>query len=376
MTLLLGCATLSAPQAEVDLDRWHRFIAPDRSDLWYGRQAWLPDAGAGLYAAAAEQRPLLLWLLSGNPLHCECPAELAGHRSVWADPSVDQFLAEFVPAVDSIYELLTRPEPASRWVSELLGESPTSGIYMISPSGTMLAVGRSLVPGKLLETLATALERWYELDSTQQRPGPELTAVLSRRPEEQCPVDGLVLTRYARELPPAEQAGAVRSKEWSRDQVWFSASEARALLPRTLAVGETGEVPKRLVRRLARLHFLDDIRGPAMPFSAEQVEVAELQARLVFVDRREVRVAWQGKALAAGADRGLETQLSGEGTFDRTQGRFIQFRLLALGTRWGRGADNGRVGQEAPSPIGFALELTPATSLSKVAPKFVDEYEL
>ncbi|MFH0945563.1 MAG: hypothetical protein V2A76_10235 [Planctomycetota bacterium] len=113
--LLLGCATITEPRPEVDLDRWHRFIAPDRTDLWYGRQAWLPDVGAGLYAAASEQRPLLLWILSGNPLHCECAQELPGHRSVWADPTVDRFLSEFVPAVDAIYELQTRPGPESRW---------------------------------------------------------------------------------------------------------------------------------------------------------------------------------------------------------------------------------------------------------------------
>ncbi|MFH0945562.1 MAG: hypothetical protein V2A76_10230 [Planctomycetota bacterium] len=179
-------------------------------------------------------------------------------------------------------------------------------------------------------------------------------------------------------MPPAGESEELRSREWSQDQVWFTPSEARALLPQDLSMEETGLVPDRLARRLAQLHVLDDVRGAAEPFSDDQVELAEWRARLVSVIRNEVRVEWEGRTLAVaepdpGAGRvenGLETSLFGRGTFDRSRGRFVEFRLLAKGERWGRGPNNGRAGQEAPSPIGFAFELTPPTHLFKVAPKF------
>ena len=357
------------------LDRWFTHIVPAGQERWYGRHDWLPDVGAGLYAAAESDRPLLLWIMSGDPLHCDCAHELEGRRSVWSDPTVEQLVAGFVPAVDVIWELLTRTDPEARWVRELLGGSPPAGVYMLAPSGEILARCHTLEADGLLEALGAGLERFSELGATRRALPRSPVGLLENRFERYYPENGLVLTRFARELPQDRDPGGTRSQIVSRDQVWFSQAEVRGLVPKRTGAGEQFQVPAPLVRRLARLHFLDDLRGPVRPFSAADVERAEWVGRVTSRRGDLLELEYSGQTRAVGREAesgafGVETTFAGRAAFDLRADRFVSFRLVATGLRFGRTPNNARLGQEAPSPIGYALDLTAATPLRRAPPRF------
>jgi len=378
LALVLFFAACAAPE-QVDFDRWFAHIAPREADRWYGRHDWLPDAGAGFYAAAASDRPLLLWILSGDPLSCDCAHELEGPRSVWSDPTVERFVAESVPAADAIWELLTRDDAASRWLSEQLGGSPRSGVYLLAASGELLADCHSLVRDVLLDALGRGLERFEELGPSRSTPARAPQGLLEHRFERYRPEHGLVLTCFTRELPGELDPAGARSQVVRTDQVWFSAEERRGLVPDGLVPGERFEVPRPLALRLARLHFLDDLRGPVRPFSAAEVERADWSGWLVSKDSGRLELEYAGRTRAVGRDEetgefGVETSFSGRAEFDRRTARFSSFRLVARGVRFGRALTNARVGQEAPSPIGFALEPTGASLLRFAPPRHADFY--
>ena len=69
---------------------------------------------------------------------------------------------------------------------------------------------------------------------------------------------------------------------------------------------------------------------------------------------------------------GIECGLMGEASFDREQGTFRAFELVAIGRRWGRTQMNGRGKHDAPGLVGFQMEL--ASSAPRIAPTFEVAY--
>jgi hypothetical protein len=62
-------------------------------------------------------------------------------------------------------------------------------------------------------------------------------------------------------------------------------------------------------------------------------------------------------------ERGLQARLLGKASFDRAQGRFLRFELLAVGTRWG-----GRSTDMKPSPIGFFFTIAGTGPAERLPP--------
>ncbi len=53
-----------------DLDRWREHVRPSADELRYAQIDWAPSFVEGVRRAAADGRPLLLWLMNGHPLGC------------------------------------------------------------------------------------------------------------------------------------------------------------------------------------------------------------------------------------------------------------------------------------------------------------------
>ena len=74
----LGLATLTSAATARQLpelnasnaDHWKRKIMPNQDDLAFEAIPWLSSLEAGLRAADAQQKPLLLWVMNGHPLGC------------------------------------------------------------------------------------------------------------------------------------------------------------------------------------------------------------------------------------------------------------------------------------------------------------------
>ena len=72
-------------------------------------------------------------------------------------------------------------------------------------------------------------------------------------------------------------------------------------------------------------------------------------------------------------ERGLEMRLLGR-RFDRKQGRFVDFEVVAVGTRWGGTQYNGRGNDLAPAPFGAVLGLAHESRAERVAPEHFHGY--
>jgi hypothetical protein len=256
---------------------------------------------------------------------------------------------------------------------------PGQGIYVVTPGGKLLAFcQRDHDPDSIVKLLSQALDQWKGLGREERlgKEAPRQVGPASRRPEP--PGGGLVLELFVRDLP--RKTGPVAPEldaMWNRDFAWFTDEEVRSMIPARRTPGERHQVPDRLVRRLARLHLLDSVRGinDARPFEDKHIEKATMFLDVVKAEGDVLALRIEGAtravepalAEARGSgrpdekERGYEARLLGRATVDVRQSKFLSFDCLAIGPRWGgRGyAHSMRQGDLEPQPMGFAFRILP-----------------
>jgi hypothetical protein len=274
---------------------------------------------------------------------------------------------------------------------------PVQGIYVVTPSGKLLAFRqRDHDPVSIAKLLSQALDQWNALSPNERLGTEPLSGIeaASRRPDSRPPEGGLVLELFVRDLP--RKTAPVDTKfaaMWNRDFAWFSAEEVRSMIPETRTPGERHRVSDKVVRRLARLHLLDSVRGinDARPFEDKHVEKAEMFMNVIKVEGDVLFLRIEGATRAvepplvdAGGsgrpdekERGYEARLSGRATVDVRQSKFVAFSLLAIGPRWGgRGyAHSKRQDDLEPQPMGVAFRmLPPSEPVESAVPHHVANY--
>ena len=265
------------------------------------------------------------------------------------------------------------------------------GTYAAAPSGVLLASINSNDPAAMADMLRRALARWDELTPDERRLPDDFPAEAADgapRNERFFPEGGLVLRVDTRDLPREDGASPApgwRGRAWNRDYAWFTRAEARRFLPDSPSVGQVHEVPAPLVRRIARLHLVDNVRGQTVGYDESDVEEARLTATVVATEADVVSVRLEGNTRAAAEgrwsvndrhdtarpvtqQRGFETRLLGFARYDRAVERFVAFEMVAVGTRWGATQFNVRADDTAPAPIGVAFTLAGDTMAERVAP--------
>jgi hypothetical protein len=274
---------------------------------------------------------------------------------------------------------------------------PGQGIYVVTPSGKLLAFRqRDHDPDSIAKLLSQALDQWKAL-GRQERLGteaPRQVEAASQRPDSRPHLGGLILELFVRDLP--RKTGPVAPEfaaMWNRDFAWFTEEEVRSMIPTRRTPGERHRVPEKLVRRLARLHLLDSVRGinDARPFEDQHVEKAEMLMDVVKIEGDVLVLRIEGatravepplvEARGSGRpdekERGYEARLLGHATVDVRQGKFTSFALLAIGPRWGgRGyAHSMRQDDLEPQPMGFAFRmLPPSESVESAVPHHAANY--
>jgi hypothetical protein len=320
---------------------------------------------------------------------------------------VQSLLRGFVVCADEVNRLQRGKDPEcvlaqkvfeqGHYAGRTQPSNTRQGIYATAPSGVMLASVNANDPKRVAEMLRRALDKWSTLSEAERMLADDPRAQSSKidRPEKRYPIGGLVLRVFSRDLPRGERADAKpsdwRGGAWNQDYAWFRPDEARALLPAKLSKGETAAVPEALVRRLARLNFVDNVRGQTTSYRDGDVKVAELAAEIVRVEKGVAMVQFRGatraeregswavegfKDMKAPEKRtlGMELKLFGTAEFDTAKNAFITFDVVALGLRHGATQYNGRHDDQEPAPIGFHLGLAGDTPVEHVAPAFYWEY--
>jgi hypothetical protein len=329
---------------------------------------------------------------------------VTARQSVWTDPEVKELTARFIPAADEVGHLQSGTDAECRLFQKIAeqghfaGRTQPSftrqGTYATTADGTLLASWNKTDPRIVAGKLREALENWDRLKAQGRKFSGEDSLNLAQltRADRFFPEDGLVLKVNTRDLPRDPPQEGRFAQAWNQDFAWFTKEEAGQFLPGEIEPGRTREVPRALVERLARFHFLDNVRGQTPPFPARAIEDATLTSRVTAVDGDVVSLRLEGRTKAvqkgdwsirgfedmnrpSGQERGLEMKLLGSARFDRKQGRFVAFEVVAVGIRWGGTQYNRRDNDLAPAPFGAVLSLAGASRADRVAPEHFHGYE-
>jgi hypothetical protein len=353
---------------------------------------------------------------------------VASRALAFADPDVIRLAAEaFVPVAENCTPLQRQDDAKGRffrrvaeqghYAGRTVPSATRQGQYAFTADGHLLASINTRDAAPMRAMLTHALERWNALAA----PDPTRTgaAALAPSPDEPAtpdtpgtleapgahyerdprypdryPQGGLVLKQTLRDLPrpPDHPTPQARPDAVNFDYVWFTRSESRRLLPAELRPGERTELPWSLVRRLARFHLLDSVRGETPPWRDEHVVQARIVSEVTAVDpdvatapqrSGRVHLRLEGAVLCQqagswavrpfrrhweGLTRGYDCRLLGEMIYDPTTGRFERFDLLARGDRWGGTEHNARQEDLLPAPMGIAFELAGSTPADRTPP--------
>ncbi len=319
-------------------------------------------------------------------------------RRVWSDPEVVALSQKFVTVADEVWRLQREDEPECRFFrkavngNENLSRGSMQGTYVISAGGVLLARRNTANPKAIAELLQSALVKWEQLPEEDKALKNSGLVISGERWEQLSPQGGLHLRRTARDLPPTGKATATPADRFNREAVWFSAAEARSILPDSMQPGSKQRLPDLVTKRLSCLVFVDNVRGQTIPYHPSEDAGSELWSEVTRVDGSQISLTLRGttSAKATGPWRftepndwipnesrryphSISTRVLGSAVYDLSSKEFVQFNLLALGQRKGRTINNGRGGKDQDvNAVGFVCELAPKDW--RIAPTFIDVY--
>jgi hypothetical protein len=213
---------------------------------------------------------------------------------------VEKVSKSFVLVADEVFRLQTGRGPECEFFQSLAragharGAAGVSqqGYYAFTPAGDLLASDNTRDPERAVRMMRAALARWERVPR-DKRAG-TVDASKWPRAEDSYPADGLVLRQYTRDLGEKRRALGDMDTPWNTDAVWFSAAEARRMVPAGPKVGDKHPLPDALVRRLARIHLIDSVLGQSWPFHDSAVTRAGLTAEVREVGEAELTLRLTG----------------------------------------------------------------------------------
>lgn len=323
---------------------------------------------------------------------------MTGRESVFSNPTIVQLASErFIPVAENSSALERQAGNKGEFFRHVVEHGhyagrthPTGtrqGSYTFTADGRFLGSINSRDPEEMAEMMRAALVRHEQPDALGEAAAAQLA--YGKADADDFPVGGLVLQAVVRDLPRADDM-APADHRWNLDYVWIRRDEARALAPESLEVGQRREAPWSVMRRLARFHLRDYVRGEPFNWPEEAIERAELTGEIVDVSGSLVRLMFEGSARITRemkwlepesgetrrSDTGFDCALRGEATWDDTRGGFIAFDLAAAGQRWGTNQYNFRGDDLGPAPMGIAFSLAGSTPGYRTPPHCLRTWRL
>jgi hypothetical protein len=318
---------------------------------------------------------------------------VAGRAQAFSDPTVIALASErFIPVAENCSPLQTQQDAKGEFF-RLVAEQghyagrtyPTGtrqGYYALTAGGTVLAAMNSRYPQRMIEMMQLALRRWTELAGeglATSEPGEYRPARPNR-----YPTDGLVLQLVARDLPREVDTRKEdwRKYAWNLDYAWFTRQEARDLVPAPAVPGAQRAAPQEVIRRLARFHLRDFVRGEPSVWPEEAIRRGELTSEVVARTGDEVQLVLRGRITLQHearwvrpedgeerrSDCGFDATLYGEAVWNAALERFTAFELVAAGPRWGTNQYNNRADDLGPAPMGIAFGLAGSEPRDRTPP--------
>lgn len=287
-----------------------------------------------------------------------------------------------MPAADEVYRLQGGDDPECQLFQYVAKQGhyaakggSQQGIYCLAPSGILLASTNATQAAPVAQTMRRALDAWNKLPRERRLLAQDPNGWTGKleRDERYYPIGGLILRQYVRDLPHKLLPNDWRGKAWNQDIAWFRREEAAQFLPSKFEVGATSLLPNPLIRRLAKAHLVDMVRGQTRAFSESEIKMAYLKSTVTGVRGRTIEVRFDGETRADSGSHGMALKLIGGAAYDLNAQKFIRFELVAAGNRWGGTQYNAR-GNEPPSPIGIAFTLAGNSMSDLLAPERFGAY--
>lgn len=264
------------------------------------------------------------------------------------------------------------------------------GIYACTAGGLLLASVNTRTADHMLAMMHKALQVWQSLGPEERKsPGPFALDPFVPDPKYavRFPDGGLILQVYARDLP----RNSAQTDDWRKnavnfDHAWFTHEEMLSFIPASEAPGSRHALPWPVVRRFARFHIIDNVRGETPMWGEQDIRHAALFTEVVARkgDQLILRLTGAVKNVGSGRwpirpfqekydiERGMDVTLSGTLHWNVARRRFDRFDLLAIGTRWGGTEHNLRWDDLDRAPIAILFELADEASPQKVPPQGVN----
>jgi hypothetical protein len=321
---------------------------------------------------------------------------VAGRAQAFSDPEVIRLLSQDFIAVAENSSALERQQDEKGVFFRQIAEQghyggrtyPTTtrqGSYAFTAAGRFLDSINTRDPAGMAAMLRSALSRWVAPDvavapsAGAAEPLPVVDPV-----DRDYPAAGLVLEAVARDLPRDvdTRPDDWRKIAWNFDYVWLTREEARALVPELCQIGQQREAPWSVVRRLARFHLRDFVRGEPFSWPEEAVRHGALTTEIAGIAGEKIHLVLRGQVRLEyeahwvrpedGEERrypcGYDCTLYGEATWDDARQRFVACDLVASGPRWGANQYNNRDDDLGPAPLGIAFRLAGDTPREHTPP--------
>lgn len=239
--------------------------------------------------------------------------------------------SRFIPvALDQAYQR-RQQDTEGDFYRRIAGQGPrnhfngtTQGFYIATAAGELLLYNNNRDPDKLRRLMQEKLAQFEAQGGPAKRPDPLQAEKVDPRYHRLPPEGGLVLRVRAKVLggypPPADRWQEIFQSALSRDNLWASADEHRALV--------RGELPETLLRRLARFHLVDNTRGEPPMWKDDEVRI--LEVRLA-----DGQITGNVHLETDDSARGYRARLFGK--LEVAEDRVVRLDLVARGEFWGRG---------------------------------------
>lgn len=215
---------------------------------------------------------------------------------------------------------------------QMLQSNDPQGMYIVGADGTPYGFANDHDPPDISRLMDLGLQRF--------RTRPPRSVIVSASDKKAAfsitpPADAQVLQVYAR-IPSPPSTSSYLNNGVGRDFCWVYAQELQDIARHARGQrGSTFSLPASLVRRIARFHLVDDVRGTPNMWEPSEVHAAKLQARIL--SATSLQLSGNFALKTASGKRGYAGKLEGTLELSPSTGKWTRLRLLADGTAFGAG---------------------------------------
>jgi len=283
-------------------------------------------------------------------------------ESTFADAEIVNLLkTRFVPVAIDQANQRRQKDSEGEFYRKIAGQGPrsnfqgtTQGFYIATAAGKLLLYNNNRDPAKVRRLMKEKLAEFEASDAARAKTEVIKAGNVDQRYNPRLPAGGLAVRVQAKVMagyePTTNRWKSIFQSAMSRDNLWISASEHRALV--------AGQIPPSLQERIARFHLVDNTRGEPPMWKKEEI-------RAITMELHDGKVSGHAQLANARGDRGFEPKMLG--FVEVKQGKVVRFDMVATGDFWGdgtytRGAPAGRF------PLAISFTLADGTDIADHVP--------